>query len=376
MLERNACVLVYFSGKGDKPLAFSPKSILVTGGAGFIGSNFIHSFVANNPDCKVTNLDCLTYAGNLKNLTAIENNPHYRFVRGDIGDAPLVADLLTELEIDAVVHFAAESHVDRSITGPEIFVRTNVLGTQILLEESRKHLQSGKVGDFRFFQISTDEVYGSLGETGYFTEQTPLAANSPYSASKAGADLLVRAYHETFGMPTLNTRCSNNYGPYHFPEKLIPLLIHNIINKKPLPVYGDGQNVRDWLHVRDHSAAIDLILKKGVPGSVYNIGGNNEWKNIDIVNLVCDLLDTRLGRSDGENRHLITFVKDRPGHDRRYAIDASQLKRDLGWEPAFTFENGIAETIEWYLDNKEWVEGVTSGAYREYYEQQYGRGSV
>jgi len=353
-------------------VAFIPKSILVTGGAGFIGSNFIQAFIANNPGCRVTNLDALTYAGNLANLKAIEHHPGYRFVRGDIGDAALVAGILAEEKVDAVVHFAAESHVDRSISGPEIFVRTNVLGTQILLEESRKHWQSGIVPDFRFFQISTDEVYGSLGETGYFTEATPLAPNSPYSASKTGADLLVRAYHETFGLPTLTTRCSNNYGPYHFPEKLIPLMIHNIINKKPLPVYGDGRNVRDWLHVRDHAAAVEVVLKSASPGSVYNIGGNNEWRNIDIVNLVCDLLDSRLGRPAGENRNLITFVKDRLGHDRRYAIDATRLKKDLGWGPAYTFEQGIAETIDWYLANQEWVGEVTSGSYREYYSKQYG----
>ncbi|HEY4744515.1 MAG TPA: dTDP-glucose 4,6-dehydratase [Desulfuromonadaceae bacterium] len=353
-------------------MPFKPTAVLVTGGAGFIGSNFIHAFIATNPGCRVINLDCLTYAGNLANLKGIEHHPTYRFVKGDIGDSALVARLLQEERIDAVVHFAAESHVDRSITGPEIFVRTNVLGTQILLEESRKHWQSGLVADFRFLQISTDEVYGSLGESGYFTESTPLAPNSPYSASKAGADLLVRAYHETYGMPTLNTRCSNNYGPYHFPEKLIPLLIHNIINKKPLPVYGDGLNVRDWLHVRDHAAAVETVLKQAAPGSVYNIGGNNEWRNIDIVNLVCDLLDARLGRPVGENRRLITFVKDRPGHDRRYAIDAARLKRDLSWEPAYTFETGIAETIDWYLANQEWVGEVTSGAYRDYYIQQYG----
>ena len=357
-------------------MTFIPTSVLVTGGAGFIGSNFIHSFIANNSDCTVTNLDCLTYAGNLKNLTALEGNPHYRFVKGDIGDAALVAGILADQRIDAVVHFAAESHVDRSITGPEIFVRTNVLGTQVLLEESRKHWQSGAVAAFRFLQISTDEVYGSLGDTGYFTEETPLAANSPYSASKAGADLLVRAYHETFGMPTLNTRCSNNYGPYHFPEKLIPLLIHNIINRKPLPVYGDGLNIRDWLHVRDHAVAIETVLKTAAPGAVYNIGGNNEWKNIDIVNLVCDLLYSRLRRADGENRGLITFVKDRLGHDRRYAIDASRLKADLGWGPSYTFEQGIAETIDWYLANQEWVAGVTSGAYREYYKNQYDGGAA
>jgi len=312
------------------PVIFQPSTLLVTGGAGFIGSNFINRFLPGNPGCRVINLDLLTYAGNLKNLTAVEHNPNYRFVKGDIGDAALVRRLLAEEQVDAVVHFAAESHVDRSISGPELFVRTNVVGTQVLLEESRKHWQSGAVAGFRYYQISTDEVYGSLGETGYFTETTPLAANSPYSASKAGADLLVRAYHETFGMPTLITRCSNNYGPFHFPEKLIPLLIANIIARKPLPVYGDGTNVRDWLHVQDHAAAIECVLKGAVPGSVYNIGGNNEWQNINIVNLVCDLLDQRLGRQAGENRELITFVKDRPGHDRRYAIDASRLKADLG----------------------------------------------
>ncbi len=352
--------------------SFTPRAVLVTGGAGFIGSNFINYFMAANPGCRVVNLDILTYAGNLKNLTAVENNPNYRFVRGDICDAPLVADILAAEKIDAVVHFAAESHVDRSISGPEIFVRTNVLGTQVLLEESRKHRESGVAPEFRYLQISTDEVYGSLGPAGYFTETTPLAANSPYSASKAGGDLLVRAYHETFGLPTLNTRCSNNYGPYHFPEKLIPLMIHNIIDKKPLPVYGDGQNVRDWLHVKDHSRAVETVLKKGRSGEVYNIGGNNEWKNIDIVNLVCDLLDERLGRKPGENRELITFVKDRPGHDRRYAIDAAKIKRELGWEPSYTFDKGIAETIDWYLANQTWVAEVTSGAYREYYEKQYG----
>ncbi|MBT0663185.1 dTDP-glucose 4,6-dehydratase [Geobacter pelophilus] len=354
------------------PEQFSAKSVLVTGGAGFIGSNFIHSFMARNPGCRVVNLDILTYAGNLENLKGVEGNPDYRFVRGDIGDAALVSSLLAEAQIDSVVHFAAESHVDRSITGPEIFVRTNVLGTQVLLEESRKHWQAGVVPQFRFLQVSTDEVYGSLGDTGFFTEETPLAANSPYSASKAGADLLVRAYHETFGMPTLNTRCSNNYGPYHFPEKLIPLMIRNIINRQPLPVYGDGLNIRDWLHVKDHSVAIETVLKGGQSGGVYNIGGNNEWKNIDIVNLVCDLLDSRLGRQNGENRGLITFVKDRPGHDRRYAIDASKMRQELGWEPSYTFESGIAETIDWYLANQEWVEQVTSGAYREYYAKQYG----
>lgn len=351
---------------------FLPASLLVTGGAGFIGSNFINRFMPLNPACRVINLDALTYAGNLKNLTAVEENPKYRFVKGDVGDASLIASLLLEEKVDAVVHFAAESHVDRSITGPEIFVRTNVLGTQVLLEESRKHWQSGVVPEFRYYQISTDEVYGSLGETGYFTEETPLAPNSPYSASKAGADLLVRAYHETFGMPTIISRCSNNYGPYHFPEKLIPLLIANIIAEKSLPVYGDGKNVRDWLHVGDHAAAIECILKTAAPGSVYNIGGNNEWQNIAIVNLVCDLLDSRLGRNPGANRGLISYVNDRPGHDRRYAIDASKLKNDLGWSPVYTFETGISETIDWYLSNQQWVVEVTSGSYRDYYQQQYG----
>jgi dTDP-glucose 4,6-dehydratase len=352
---------------------FSPEAILVTGGAGFIGSNFINCFMLRNPGCRVVNLDLLTYAGNLENLRAVDHDRNYRFVRGDIADAQLVATLLAEEKIAAVVHFAAESHVDRSITGPEIFVKTNVLGTQILLEESRKHWQSGLVADFRYLQISTDEVYGSLGETGYFTEETPLAPNSPYSASKTGADLLVRAYFETYGMPTLNTRCSNNYGPYHFPEKLIPLLISNIINKKALPVYGDGLNVRDWLHVKDHAIAVETVLQKGTPGQVYNIGGNNEWKNIDIVHLVCDLLDESLGRAKGESRQLITFVKDRPGHDRRYAIDATKIKRDLGWEPSYTFESGIRETIDWYLANQEWVAHVTSGEYQQYYATQYGK---
>ena len=351
---------------------FIPRAILVTGGAGFIGSNFIHHFLEGSSECRVINLDALTYAGNLENLKGVEDNPRYRFVKGDICDAALVARLLDNERIDAVVHFAAESHVDRSIDGPEIFIRTNVLGTQIILEESRRHWQSGKVEQFRFLQISTDEVYGSLGSTGYFTEETPLATNSPYSASKAGADLLVRAYHETYGFPTLNTRCSNNYGPYHFPEKLIPLMISNIIEKKPLPVYGDGRNVRDWLHVRDHASAVEAVLTKGAPGRVYNIGGNNEWQNIDIVNLVCDLLDVRLGRPAGENRSLITYVKDRLGHDRRYAIDATRIMTELGWEPSYTFERGIEETIDWYLENQDWVREVTSGAYLDYYEQMYG----
>lgn len=351
---------------------FPFSTLLVTGGAGFIGANFIHSVLERNPGCRVVNLDVLTYAGNLENLRSIEKSSRYRFVRGDIGDGELVGRILSEEKVDAVVHFAAESHVDRSISGPEVFVRTNVLGTQVLLDQSRRWWGEGG-RNFRFLQVSTDEVYGSLGPTGYFTEETPLSPNSPYSASKAGADLLVRAYHETYGLPVLTTRCSNNYGPYQFPEKLIPLMIRNIIERKPLPVYGDGQNVRDWLHVKDHSIAIETVLAAGRLGEVYNVGGNNEWKNIDIVNLVCDLLDRKLGRREGENRQLITFVKDRPGHDRRYAIDASKMKRALGWEPSYTFEQGIDETIDWYLANRQWVDQVTSGAYRDYYQKQYGQ---
>lgn len=353
-------------------IPFTPQSVLVTGGAGFIGSNFIHHFLGENPGARVVNLDLLTYAGNLENLKGVEADPRYSFIKGDVCDKDLVASILYREKIDAVVHFAAESHVDRSITGPEVFVRTNVLGSQVLLEESRKHWAAQAVDDFRFLQVSTDEVYGSLGPEGYFTETTPLAANSPYSASKAGADLLVRAYRETYGFPTLNTRCSNNYGPYQFPEKLIPLMIRNILSEKPLPVYGDGLNVRDWLHVKDHSRAVETVLKRGVPGEVYNIGGANEWRNIDIVNLVCDLLDGKLGRVAGANRRLITFVTDRPGHDRRYAIDASKMRSELGWEPSYTFEKGINETIDWYLANQEWVREVTSGAYRDYYEKMYG----
>ena len=350
---------------------FNPQAILITGGAGFIGSNFINHFVKDHPDARVVNLDLLTYAGNLENLRYIENNPVYRFVKGDICDASLVASLLEQETIDAVVHFAAESHVDRSILGPEVFVRTNVLGTQVLLEESRKYWLKKTVPAFRYIQISTDEVYGSLGKTGFFTEETPLAANSPYSASKAGADLLVRAYHETYGFPALTTRCSNNYGPCQFPEKLIPLLIHNIIAGKPLPVYGAGTNIRDWLHVKDHSLAVTTVLKNGEEGEVYNIGGNNEWQNLDIVNLVCTLMDRKLGNAPGVSKNLITFVKDRPGHDMRYAIDASKIKSRLDWEPSYTFEKGIDETIDWYLSNQEWVDKVTSGAYQEYYRKMY-----
>jgi dTDP-glucose 4,6-dehydratase len=332
------------------------KTILVTGGAGFIGSNFVRHFL-NTRNYRIVNLDKLTYAGNLENLADLESHSNYLFIKGDICDRLLVEKIFQEEKIDAVVNFAAESHVDRSILGAKIFVETNVLGTQTLLDVAKVY------GVERFLQVSTDEVYGSLGETGYFTEETPLAPNSPYSASKAGGDFLVRAYHETFKMPTLITRCSNNYGPYHFPEKLIPLMIANALNDKPLPVYGDGLNVRDWLYVEDHCRAIDVVLHNGRIGEVYNIGGHNEKKNIDIVKLVLQKL--------GKPESLITFVKDRPGHDRRYAIDASKIERELGWKPQETFETGIEKTIAWYLDNRKWWERILSGEYQQYYELQY-----
>ncbi|MGQ9805274.1 MAG: dTDP-glucose 4,6-dehydratase [Chlorobiales bacterium] len=332
------------------------KTILVTGGAGFIGSNFVRHFL-NAHNYRIVNLDKLTYAGNLENLADLESHSNYLFIKGDICDRLLVEKIFQEEKIDAVVNFAAESHVDRSILGAKIFVETNVLGTQTLLDVAKVY------GVERFLQVSTDEVYGSLGETGYFTEETPLAPNSPYSASKAGGDFLVRAYHETFKMPTLITRCSNNYGPYQFPEKLIPLMIANALNDKPLPVYGDGLNVRDWLYVEDHCRAIDIVLHKGKFGEVYNIGGHNEKKNIDIVKLILQKL--------GKPESLITFVKDRPGHDRRYAIDASKIERELGWKPQETFETGIEKTIQWYLDNRNWWERILSGEYQKYYELQY-----
>jgi dTDP-glucose 4,6-dehydratase len=325
------------------------KKILVTGGAGFIGSNFVHFLLDSDSAYKIVNLDALTYAGNPDNLISLENNPDYEFIKGSIDDSSLVEELFNNHDFDAVVHFAAESHVDRSITGPEAFVKTNVLGTQILLQAAKKAWQD-RFDKKRFVHISTDEVYGSLGPSGYFTEKTPLAPNSPYSASKAGSDLLVRAFCETYNFPALITRCSNNYGPYQFPEKLIPLTITNALRDLPLPVYGDGKNVRDWLFVKDHCDAIKLVLEKGTPGNVYNIGGNNEWHNIDIVKLICSEL--------GKPQSLITFVKDRPGHDRRYAIDASFIKSELGWAPSVTFEQGIKETIQWYLDNQWWWSAI------------------
>jgi len=332
--------------------------LLVTGGAGFIGSNFVIYMVNKYPGYQIINIDALTYAGNLENLTSVENKPNYTFIKGDIADAAKVDEIFREHEIDVVVNFAAESHVDRSILDPGIFVQTNVMGTQVLLDAARKYNVN------KYVQISTDEVYGTLGDTGLFSETTPLAPNSPYSASKTGGDLLVRAYHETYGMNVNITRCSNNYGPYHFPEKLIPLMISNALNDKQLPVYGDGLNVRDWLFVEDHCSAIDLVIHKGVSGEVYNVGGNNERTNIQIVETILEAL--------GKPKSLITYVADRLGHDRRYAIDATKIRAELGWQPQYPFEKGIQKTIQWYLDNKEWWTRIQSGDYQEYYAKQYG----
>ncbi|BFT75359.1 dTDP-glucose 4,6-dehydratase [Paenibacillus sp. P36] len=331
--------------------------ILVTGGAGFIGSNFVHYMLERYPSYQIINLDALTYAGNLENLRSIQENDNYTFVKGDITDSTLVNSLF-EQGVDTVVHFAAESHVDRSILEPDVFVKTNVLGTQVLLEAARKYNVK------KFVHVSTDEVYGTLGDTGLFTEETPLAPNSPYSASKAGSDLLVRSYHETFGLPVNITRCSNNYGPYQFPEKLIPLMIANALSDKSLPVYGDGLNIRDWLYVEDHCSAIDLVLHKGINGEVYNIGGNNERTNIQIVQTIL--------RELGKPESLIQYVKDRPGHDRRYGIDATKITKELGWEPKHNFETGIHETIRWYLDYQEWWKRIQTGEYQQYFAQQYG----
>ena len=330
--------------------------ILVTGGAGFIGSNFVIQVLGQDPGIEVVNFDALTYAGNLANLRSVENEPRHSFVHGDVCDPAQVAAAWTD-DIDCCVHFAAESHVDRSVEGPEVFLRTNVMGTQVLLERLRA------VGKGRLVMVSTDEVYGSLGEEGAFTEETPLAPNSPYSASKAAADLLCRAYHHTFGVDVVTTRCSNNYGPFQFPEKLIPLMIANALEGKPLPVYGDGRNVRDWLHVRDHCSAIDAVMRRGASGRVYNVGGNSERENIQVVQALLDRLD--------RSHDLITYVQDRPGHDRRYAIDASRIRDELGWEPSVVFEEGLGETIQWYLDHGDWLQQVRSGAYRDYYEKMY-----
>ncbi len=346
-------------------------NILVTGGAGFIGSNFIRWMKKNAPEHRIVNVDALTYAGNLESLRDIPQDEGYRFLRADIRDREKMNEVFSEHDITHVVNFAAESHVDRSIVDPELFLTTNVLGTQALLDVAKKHWNTAPEdkysrdyrGGVKFLQVSTDEVYGALGKDGLFSETTPLAPNSPYSAAKASADLVCRAYHETYGLPLNITRCSNNYGPYQFPEKFIPLMIHNCIQGKPLPVYGDGMQIRDWLHVNDHCSALYMVLLHGKTGEVYNIGGNNERANLDIVRLILHSL--------GAREELIRFVKDRPGHDRRYAIDNTKITTQLGWAPAYTFEDGIAQTIAWYQDNGEWLEHVLSGSYADYYERMY-----
>ena len=346
------------------------KKILVTGGAGFIGSHVVRLFVNQYPDYTIINLDALTYAGNLENLKDIEAKPNYKFVRADILKTDELEKVFTDYAVTDVIHLAAESHVDRSIVSPLDFVYTNIIGTVNLLNTAKK-FWADDIANHVFYHISTDEVFGSLGETGFFTETTAYDPRSPYSASKASSDHFVRAYHETYHLSTIVSNCSNNYGPNHFPEKLIPLFIHNIIERKPLPVYGDGLYTRDWLYVKDHARAIDQIFHKGKSGGTYNIGGFNEWKNIDLVKLLCKLMDEKLGRRTGESEELITYVKDRPGHDRRYAIDATKIQQELGWEPSVTFEQGLSETIDWYLANKEWLQHVTSGAYQHYYESMY-----
>ncbi len=356
--------------------------LLVTGGCGFIGSNFIRFILSELPVRRIINLDRLTYAGNQMNLTDIEKDTRYRFVKGDICDRELVERIFREESIDTVVHFAAESHVDRSIIGPEEFIRTNIEGTFVLLEAARSFWLSADGsndgGVRRFIHVSTDEVYGSLGNTGSFTEATPYDPRSPYSASKASSDHLVSSYFHTYGLPVLITNCSNNYGPYQFPEKLIPLMIINALHGKELPVYGDGSNVRDWLYVRDHCAALTMVLQRGRIGETYNIGGGNEKRNIDIVKLICDVLDEKVGMLDGggHRRSLIAFVKDRPGHDKRYSIDAAKIRRELGWSPSVTFEEGMRDTIEWYLQNNDWVAAVIDRSYQEYYNSMYSKRGI
>ncbi len=346
------------------------KTILVTGGAGFIGSHVVRLFVNKYPNYKIVNGDALTYAGNLENLKDIAANENYVFEKMDITDEAKVAELFDQYHFDAVIHLAAESHVDRSIMDPLSFVKTNVLGTAILLNAARKEW-AGKYEGKLFYHVSTDEVYGSLGETGFFTEETPYDPHSPYSASKAASDHFVMAYYDTYGLPVVMSNCSNNYGSHHFPEKLIPLLINNIKNNKPLPVYGKGENVRDWLFVEDHARAIDTIFHNGRKGESYNVGGFNEWKNIDLVHVLCKIMDKKLGRAEGESAKLITYVKDRAGHDLRYAIDATKLNKELGWSPSLQFEEGLEKTIDWYLNNEEWISHVTSGDYQHFYADQY-----
>ena len=347
-----------------------PKNILITGGAGFIGSHVVRLFVNKYPEYTIINLDALTYAGNLENLSDIDTQPNYRFVKANILDADLLEKIFDEYQVSDVIHLAAESHVDRSIVSPLDFVYTNIIGTVNLLNTARKKWKDD-YSKHLFYHISTDEVFGSLGDSGFFTETTPYDPNSPYSASKASSDHFVRAYRETYHMQTIVTNCSNNYGPYHFPEKLVPLFINNIIEEKPLPVYGDGLYTRDWLYVKDHALAIDLVFHKGVNGRSYNIGGFNEWRNIELVKLLCSLMDEKLGRAKGSSEKLITYVKDRPGHDRRYAIDATRINQELGWKPTVTFEDGLSETIDWYLQNTDWLQNVTSGSYQNYYQSMY-----
>ncbi len=346
------------------------KKILITGGAGFIGSHVVRRFVNKYPEYQIYNLDALTYAGNLENIADIENKTNYTFVKGDIVEETFINELFAKHQFDGVIHLAAESHVDRSITDPLSFVRTNVIGTMNLLNAAKTIWKDNSENKL-FYHVSTDEVYGSLGTEGLFTETTAYDPNSPYSASKASSDHFVRAYGETYGLPYVITNCSNNYGPNHFPEKLIPLFINNIINNKSLPVYGNGKYTRDWLFVEDHAVAIDLVFHEGKNHETYNIGGFNEWQNIDLVKLLCQIMDAKLGRNPGQSEELITYVKDRPGHDLRYAIDASKINKELGWKPSVTFEQGLEKTIDWFLNNEQWLSNVTSGAYAKYYENQY-----